>query len=286
MKKLTQKRLKKLLHYDPETGIITKKTTTSWNSEKGDIVKNTQTMIRIEGKEYSILRLIWLYMYGNFPIKNIKHIDGNLQNNKLNNLEENFSTKEKPKKLTQKRLKELLHYNPETGIFTRKVTTAPNAIKGSRAGTQMTLGYREIHLDNKRYYEHRLAWLYVHGYLPENEIDHINRIKDDTRICNLREISHSCNMKNINPKSSCKTGIPGVFKSKTTKRWWSYISLGPGTKRGWLGSFKNFDEAVCTRLAAEQCLNYRSCNSQSPAYQYVQEMLKRPKKRKLPKIIV
>jgi hypothetical protein len=280
MKKLTQERLKELLHYDPETGIFTRKCDKG-GCKKGSIVTSTQ-MMSVDGKEHSILRLIWLYEYGHFPTKNIKRIDGNLQNNKLNNLQENISHKENPKKLTQERLKKLLHYDPETGVFTRKISTTSNAQRGNIAGTICKNGYAQAGVEGKRYYLHRLAWLYMYGYLPENEIDHIDRNPLNNRINNLREVSRSCNAKNVSPMSNCKTGIPGVFFNKKTKKWWVYISLGPKTKRGWLGQFKeqDFDEAVCTRLAAEQCLNYNQCNSQSPAYQYVQKML-RKKKRKV-----
>ncbi len=70
MKKLTQERLKELLHYDPKTGIFTRKCDKG-GCKKGSIVTSTQ-MMSVDGKEHSILRLIWLYEYGHFPTKNIK----------------------------------------------------------------------------------------------------------------------------------------------------------------------------------------------------------------------
>ena len=82
--------------------------------------------------------------------------------------------------LTQERLKELLHYDPETGYFTWKISPN-NAVKvGSVAGTSMN-NYIRIIIDHKAYLAHRLAFLYMEGYFPEHEVDHINRIRDDNR---------------------------------------------------------------------------------------------------------
>jgi hypothetical protein len=97
--------------------------------------------------------------------------------------------------LTQEYLKEILHYDSETGWFTRIRKTNRNQPIGQRAGT-MCRGYRHIKINNKVYGEHRLAWLYVKGSLSENEIDHINMVRDDNRWCNLREATHSQNQAN------------------------------------------------------------------------------------------
>lgn len=87
--------------------------------------------------------------------------------------------------LTQDRLRELLHYDPETGLFIRRVTTAARATAGTIAGDMDSKGYWRLRVDRKRYLAHRLAWFYVHGEWPE-EIDHINCKRTDNRLCNLR----------------------------------------------------------------------------------------------------
>jgi len=88
--------------------------------------------------------------------------------------------------LTQERLKELLSYDPETGAFTWLLSPGPKR-KGEQAGSQHHSGYRFVKLDGKMYAEHRIAFLYVHGYFPEGDVDHINRIRNDNRPDNLRE---------------------------------------------------------------------------------------------------
>jgi Fe-S oxidoreductase len=91
-------------------------------------------------------------------------------------------------------------------------------------------------------------------------------------------------MRNTGNHKNNISGVKGVWWNKNRKRWNAYIFVN--TKLKYLGAYKNFDEAVCTRLAIEQCLNWDGCDSNSPAYQYVQKILKRSKKKKFPKIIV
>jgi hypothetical protein len=98
--------------------------------------------------------------------------------------------------ITQEKLKEVLEYNNELGTFTWKVSKANKIKVGSVAGCKNNLGYILIRIDGKIYLAHRLAWLYTHGSFPLNCIDHINQIKDDNRICNLRDVTVSENMQN------------------------------------------------------------------------------------------
>jgi len=89
--------------------------------------------------------------------------------------------------LTQKRLKELLDYDPKTGIFIWKYA-CDNMKVGSKAGYKAKDGYVYVRIDGKSYFVHRLAWLFVYGYFPKYSIDHMNKINDDNRIKNLKEI--------------------------------------------------------------------------------------------------
>ena len=99
--------------------------------------------------------------------------------------------------LTQQQLKEHLSYDYATGVFInlRNKPGRGGGI-GSVAGNSNVNGYVYIKVMGKRYMAHRLAWLYHYGEWPVNEIDHINNIKDDNRICNLRDVTHSENQQN------------------------------------------------------------------------------------------
>lgn len=176
-----------------------------------------------------------------------------------------------PEELTQAKLKELFSYNPKTGIFKRKISVSKNTSIGDIAGSKTKQGYLVIIINYKGYYVQRLAWLYVHGYFPEHRIDHINRIKTDNRLCNLREISHSCNLRNSGIRSDNRSGITGISWTKAQAQWCVRITVN--NKAYFLGRFSDYEEAICHRLAAEQCLDWSDCNSTSAAYQYVQERI-------------
>lgn len=150
--------------------------------------------------------------------------------------------------LTQAILKENLSYDPETGLFIRLVSR-PNSKAGTVAGCVHSLGYIDIRLDWKAYKAHRLAWLYVYGCFPEHEIDHINGIKTDNRLCNLREVTHTENHQNKPTYKSNKSGITGVYFNTTKNRWLSYITVNK--RRINLGCFRYKMPAIATRKLAE-----------------------------------
>ena len=152
--------------------------------------------------------------------------------------------------LTQHQLKELLHYDPETGVFTNKVTRNPRAKQGTVAGSLNTLGYVVIQVNKQKTHAHRLAWLYVYGCWPKNQIDHINRIRNDNRLCNLRDVSRSDNCQNLSLPSHNKSGHMGISWVKQRSLWTVYIKVNKKNK--WLGCYKDLDDAVAARKAGEK----------------------------------
>ena len=103
--------------------------------------------------------------------------------------------------LTQKKLKQILYYNKDTGFFVYikdifNLDTKFVVRAGDIAGSIDNQGYVSITIKGKRYSLHRLAWLYTYGHFPKQQIDHINRIRNDNRIINLRDVSGKVNMSN------------------------------------------------------------------------------------------
>ena len=156
--------------------------------------------------------------------------------------------------LTQSRLKEVLHYCPDTGVFTW-IRTKQVRMIDKEAGTIAWNGYRDVSINGKKHGCHRLAWIYIHGDFPINNIDHINGIKTDNRIENLRDVSQSENLKNARLRSDNKTGVTGVYINKSKKSWTMRISA----KENRISEFhKDFFEAVCNRKSLENKLGYLS----------------------------
>lgn len=116
--------------------------------------------------------------------------------------------------LTQDRLRELLHYDPDTGVFTN-IKPRHRVKVGDIAGSNSGKGYLQIQIDQKRYSAHRLAWLYTYGRFPEEFIDHINGNPSDNRIVNLREVTQRENLQNRKKQVRQDISIPtGVMVGK------------------------------------------------------------------------
>src|SRR6185295_6620023 len=127
--------------------------------------------------------------------------------------------------ITQDELKKLFSYNPETGKLTRLIRTARRAKVGQVAGNVNSRGYVDIQLHGQRYKAHRLVWLYVHGVWPEIGLDHINGIRSDNRIVNLRYATPSQNQHNRGKPKNNTSGIKGVYWDKARKKWHAQINL-------------------------------------------------------------
>jgi hypothetical protein len=151
--------------------------------------------------------------------------------------------------LTQERLKELLRYDPDTGVFTWRITRR-NAKQGAVAGTVSLKGYRYVSVDSKLYGAHRLAWFYQTGCWPLDELDHINRHRDDNRIANLREASRIINCQNTSLRKDSRTGHRGVGWHKATGRW--RARLQAHGKMLELGYFDDLEHAVAAYKTAAQ----------------------------------
>ena len=127
--------------------------------------------------------------------------------------------------LTQERLKEVLHYTPETGVFTWKVQKPFTAKRGSIAGHLSKNGYVTISIDSHIRLAHRLAWLYVYGEWPAFHIDHIDGNRSNNMIFNLRADPLRQNQQNRRcPSRNNTSGYLGVCWSKSVKKWEAKIT--------------------------------------------------------------
>lgn len=171
-------------------------------------------------------------------------------------------------KLTQSQLKEHLHYSPETGAFTRLVSTRLDKI-GAVVGRTATNGYVIVSLLGWSHSAHRLAFLYMEGYFPEGLVDHKDRVKTNNKWDNLREASNSCNARNSNLSSTNTSGVLGVCWISERKKWSAHIKAEG--KPQYLGRFTNKDNAVLARYKAEVKYKFYTCMTTSSAYLYLKE---------------
>lgn len=143
--------------------------------------------------------------------------------------------------ITERELKKIIHYDEITGMF-EWIGYRQGTKKGKKLGQITQYGYLLVEINGRNYRLHRLAWFYIYGYWPKVYIDHINGIKTDNRICNLREADRSQNMQNQKKAQSInKTGLLGVYPSTKSKTFRSIITIN--NRRIELGSFKTKEEA-------------------------------------------
>lgn len=144
--------------------------------------------------------------------------------------------------LTHQRLTEALKYDPLTGLFTRD---------GKVAGSLNKDGYVQISLDRERHRAHRLAWFYVTGEWPVDQIDHRNGARADNRWDNLREATSIENLQNLRAaRSDNAVGLLGVDFHKKAQRWRTQIRVNK--KKVHIGYFDTPEEAHAAYLAAKR----------------------------------
>lgn len=148
--------------------------------------------------------------------------------------------------LEHSRLLELLAYDAETGLFRWAVSRGRLAKAGSVAGGPRVDGYWGIKLSGFTYLAHRLAWFYVYGVWPEEELDHIDRNRANNRIENLRHATRADNCRNKPVSRSSKTGVKGVWPHKNRFRAEIHFD---GKQRD-LGVYDTVDEARAVYEAA------------------------------------
>jgi len=152
--------------------------------------------------------------------------------------------------LQQSDIKEYLSYDSETGLFTW-IKSYRNQHIGKKVGSYDKDGYLQIKFKRKAYRAHRLAWMYVYGKFPDSQLDHIDGVRDNNAISNLREVTFSENSQNQrNSHSDSTYGMLGIDYNKSKKRFRARIMIQG--KRITLGGFSTAEQAFEAYLEAKQ----------------------------------
>lgn len=156
--------------------------------------------------------------------------------------------------MTQDELKSRLHYDPETGVFTWLDNPdlrgcVRSRLCGKEAGCVTEKGYVRIRIGDKGHRAHRLAFLYMYGYMPE-EVDHIDGDTKNNAISNLRGVTHAENLRNMKKGTRNTSGVIGVSYRASEDKWLAYITVDRKRIHG--GLFASKKEAVKARKALEK----------------------------------
>lgn len=257
---LTQERLKELLHYDPDTGVFTwlvRRGAANAGSVAGAYRDGGRITIYVDNIPYSAPNLAWLYVHGSFPPKNLKTINGITGDNRIANFYDPRIPMPKVihAPLTADRVRELLDYDPESGVFTRKLVVGKTGDVGDVIGFVNKHNRVEISVDGKIYRAHRVAWLHFYGEWPKHSIDHIDCNPENNAISNLRDIPQALNAQNIRQaRPNSLTGILGVRKRHN--RW--RVELGVNGKNLFIGTFGSPEEAQQAYIAAKR-IHHAAC---------------------------
>ena len=147
---------------------------------------------------------------------------------------------------TKEHVRAIFSYNQITGLLYRLVCNNWRWI-GLCPPSHNSYGYKQVCVNNRNYLMHRVIWLYVHGVWPEKQVDHINGIRDDNRLCNLRLASHLDNCHNR--ASTGKSGVVGVSWHKRHDKWIASIKCKGRSVH--LGYFNTKPQAKRARKKAE-----------------------------------
>lgn len=137
--------------------------------------------------------------------------------------------------ITQERLKQLLNYDPDTGLFT-------SVLKCKPVGSLSEKGYVRLNLDKRLYMAHRIAWLYTTGEFPEIEIDHVDGDRSNNKWSNLRLATRKQNMENTSLFCNSTSGHRGVTWYKRNQKWGA--TAFHNGKRYFAGLFDTKEEAA------------------------------------------
>jgi hypothetical protein len=158
--------------------------------------------------------------------------------------------------LTAKRCREVFYYDGDRGVLILRICTSRRTPAGTLIGSDNGKGYLVANVDKVSYRVHRLVWLWVHGKWPDGEIDHINGVRHDNRIENLRVVDRSMNNQNLKraQRNNRSSGLLGAYRHG--RKWQAQIMIDKTPRC--LGTFDTPDEAHAAYLAAKR-LHHPGC---------------------------
>ena len=169
-------------------------------------------------------------------------------------------------------LRDCLAYDPESGVLTwlerpenhfsnlRAHRTFMVRWAGKPAGSLTTQGYLIVSLFGSSYLAHRLAWAIHYGAWPTKCVDHINCVKDDNRLCNLRDVESKVNDLGRAKYRTNSSGVTGIAWLQASKKW--KVTVGFRGKKYYLGLYRDLEEAIQVREQANKELGFSSAHGQ------------------------
>jgi hypothetical protein len=191
---------------------------------------------------------------------------------------------EKFKTIPIAELKKSLDYNPETGIFLRKIDPSVRGSLRARWGNKPTSpnpnkhGYLLVSVGAVQFLAHRVAWAIHYGEWPQGQIDHINHCRSDNRISNLRVVNDAGNKKNMSLRTDNKSGCAGVSWRENRQKWRARIHVDG--KEVCLGHFENKESAIAVRAKALKEYQFHK-NHGNPSHDNPRNNRERPGSRRV-----
>ena len=152
-------------------------------------------------------------------------------------------------------IQDYLNYDPDTGNITWSYGRGNGVKKDTIAGYINDSGYRHIKFKGKLYLAHRICWFLYYGKEPDLQIDHINHVRDDNRIVNLREVSNLDNHHNKSKNANNTSGYTGIAL-QPSGNWRAYITIKGKYKN--LGTYKDINDAITARKEEEEFYGFHS----------------------------
>ena len=215
------------IQYDRATGAIVVGERINRSLDAGRELPSKGKYVTVDQVRVSRLRLAWRLCHGAWPSGRVRVKDSSVGPTKSNMIDTKSDSRfDEDGVVTQEHIRTVLRYCWASGIFSWAITSARRSKVGAIAGTVKKNGYVSISVAGKTYYAHRLAMLYIYGFMPE-EVDHKNGDTGGNRLDNIRPGTHLLNMQNHRQaKSSNKSsGLLGVTLHKKTGKWLAQISL-------------------------------------------------------------